>query len=410
MKIGIFANYLIFEKAGVGKYTQNLIKNLLEIDKKENQYFLYFSFLRQRRQRRALINDFLGQIRPKNVTVRIIPLPARWYEFITSTPFPMTKILQDKIDIFFAPYVSGIPRLRPASGRGFGGQAKMVVTIHDLVFLRFPEHRGKKLSNYYLRRHKIAIKNCQKIIVPSDSTKKDLHDFLDVPTSKIKVIKEAADSRFRTLSSKAQRQAAKIIGRYFDPKIKYILSVGTLEPRKNLIQLVGAYSLLPHAILNEYHLVLVGAKGWNNGDLNRTIANLNLKNRVVMPGFVKDEDLPYIYNKAALFVYPSLYEGFGLPPLEAMACGVPVVVSNNSSLPEVVGKAALIIEAQNEEQLARAMKRVILKPKLRQKLVEQGYLQAKKFSWKKAAQETLQVFKDLYPSRPPLIKGRRRRG
>lgn len=378
MNIGIDANCLLFERAGVGKYSQNLIQNLLKIDQK-NHYFLYFAFLRHRAEREKIIRNILPP-RAKNVTFKIIPLPARWYEFLTATDFPITNFIKEKIDVFFAPYAAGIPK---------NGFPRTVVTIHDLVFLRFPEHRGRKLSRYYLKRHQIASKNSKKIIVPSRATKKDLQTFLKVNSNKIQIIPEATDERFKKLKNHYHLDRA--IGRYFDPKRKYILSVGTLEPRKNLNRLVMAYSLLPYALKKEYKLVLVGAKGWHNAELYETIKNLNLLDNVILPGFVPDEDLPYIYNKASVFVYPSLYEGFGLPPLEAMACGVPVVTANNSSLPEVVERSAILVKADNEEEIAKAIKTIILKPPIAQKLSQRGIVQARKFSWKKAAQQTLKV-------------------
>src|SRR3972149_4047180 len=325
MNIGIDANCLLFEKAGIGQYTRHLLTNLLRIDRK-NDYFLYFSFLHQRSQREKIIRDFLEKSAGSKVKIRILPLPAQWYEWLLATPLPITKLITDPLDVFFSPFAAGIPR---------NGFAKMVVTIHDLVFIRFPEHRGRKLSNYYLKRHKIALKNSKKVIVPSQATKKDLQDFLKVSPAKIKVIYEAADSRFRVIK-KNSSPFKEALGRYFDPEIKYILSVGTLEPRKNLSKLVEAYSLLPLEFKQVYKLVLVGGKGWNNSRLLKTINNLNLRDKVILTGFVSDDDLPYIYNQASVFVSPSLYEGFGLPPLEAMACGTPVIASDDSSLPEVV--------------------------------------------------------------------------
>jgi len=384
MNIGIDANCLIFEKAGIGKYTQNLIKNIIKIDGK-NHYFLYFSYLRKRTQREKIIKDFLKP-KPKNVTIKIIPLPARWYEFLTSTPLPINKIIKEPLDVFFSPYAAGIPK---------NGFPKMVVTIHDLTFLRFPEHRGRKLSNYYLRRHKIAIKNSQKIIVPSRSTREDLANFFKIKPQKIQVIYEAADVCFKVLSARNLKNSSKIISQYFDPKTQYILSVGTLEPRKNLRKLVEAYSLLPHSLQRVYKLVLVGGQGWNNQVLQKVVNNLNLKDKVILTGFVSDEDLPYIYNRASVFVYPSLYEGFGLPPLEAMACGVPVITANNSSLPEVVGKAAFLIDPLNEKEIAEAIKKILLKPKIAQKLSLLGLEQVKKFSWEKAARETLKILEEV---------------
>ncbi len=383
MNIGIDANCLIFEHAGVGKYTQNILKNIIENDKK-NHFYLYFSFLRYRSKRKKEISKLLP--RSKNVTVRIIPIPAAWYEFLTSTSLPITKIIHEPLDVFFAPYASGIPK------KGF---SKMVVTIHDLVFLRYPEHRGGKLSNYYLKRHQIALKSCDRIIAVSYSTKKDLVGLLKVNPNKIEVIYEAVDERFKVLKSKETSKASRVISRYFDPKIKYILSVGTLEPRKNLARLVSAYSLLPYNLQKEYQLVLIGAKGWNNSSLNKTIEDLNLLDKVIIPGFVSDEDLSYIYNRASVFVYPSLYEGFGLPPLEAMASGVPVITSNKSSLPEVVGKAAILVNPQKEDEIANAIRKILSREKFAKKMIKKGLIQARKFSWEKASKKTLKLIKQV---------------
>lgn len=321
--------------------------------------------------------------RPRNITIRILPWPAAWWEFLTRTNFPIKKIIKEPLDIFYAPYASGIPR---------NGFSKMVFTCHDLVFLRYPEHRGRSLSNYYLLRHQIASKRAKFIIAPSQSTKNDLVKFLQISPKKIIVIPEAADQRFKIINH--QKTVSRIIGKYFDPRLKYILSVGTLEPRKNLPRLVEAFGGLPNAILKKYRLVLVGGEGWRNQTLKKTIANFNLKEKVILPGFVSDEDLPYIYNQATIFIYPSLYEGFGLPPLEAMACGVPVISSRISSLPEVVGRGGMLINPENEEEIRQAIKKLILKPGLRNKIAKAGLLQAKKFSWKKTAKATLKVFED----------------
>lgn len=392
MNIGIDANYLIFEKAGIGKYTQNIIKNLLKIDRK-NHYFLYFSFFRHSSNRRKEIDEFLSQIKSKKVTVRISHLPAAWQEWLTGSPIPPFRFFGDKLDIFFAPYAASVPKSR------YWGKdqkpPKIVTTVHDLVFLRYPEHRGKKLSQFYLKRHQIAAQNSQKLMAVSLSTKEDLINLLKVDTRNIKVVYEAADIKFRPLKKKEVSRARQIIGQYFNPKTKYILSVGTLEPRKNLARLITAFSLLPNALKQKYQLVLVGGKGWNNRTLLQTINNLNLKDRVILTGFVKDDDLPYIYNQASIFVYPSLYEGFGLPVLEAMAAGVPVVTSNLSSLPEVAGRATCLINPTDEKAIAQAIVKVLSQPKFAQKLIKQGFIQAKKFSWGKAAQETLDLFEKI---------------
>lgn len=379
MNIGIDINCLLFDQSGFGHYTTHLVKNLLILDKK-NHYFLYANFIRKSRQRRQMIDDLVAQTKAKNVTVRVLPLPAHWKEILIGTPYPYTNLIKDPLDLYFAPHFAGIPK---------NGFPKMVVTIHDLVFMKFPEHRGA-LSDFYLKRTKIAIEKSQQIIADSLSTKKDLIDLLGVSSNKIKVVSLGVDHLFKKINN--QKEIVLRTQKYIDLGQKYILAVGNLEPRKNLSVIVKAFSLLPLKLQQQYKIVFVGGKGWNNSRLQQTIHDHNLSSKVIFTGFVKDEDLPYIYNRASVFIYPSLYEGFGLPPLEAMACGTPVICSNTSSLPEVVGRAGLLINPQDETEIAQAMKKILNSPLLAQKLSAKGQKQAEKFSWAKTARETLAVF------------------
>lgn len=380
MNIGIDVNCLIFEKAGFGRYTYNLVKNLLKIDQK-NHYFLYASFIRKKNERKKILTDLVKETKSKNVTIRIIPIPAAWKEFLGQLPFSLKVFIKDPLDIYFAPHFAGIPK------KGFDN---MIVAIHDLVFIKYPEHRGRKLSNYYLKRTKQALEQTKMVIAVSSSTKKDLQKYFDLD-KKIFVIPEAATENFRVY--KNQKLIAHKTNKYLPRAIKYLLSVGTLEPRKNLSLIIKAFALLPNDLKKEYRLVFVGGPGWNNKMFKKTIKNYNLESKVIFTGFADEDVLPYIYNRAAIFIYPSIYEGFGLPPLEAMASGTPVIVSNCSSLPELVGRAGVLIDPQNEEELARAIKQILLSKKLAKKLSLRGLKQAKKFTWEKTAQETLKVFK-----------------
>ena len=380
ISIGIDINCLIFEKAGFGRYTASLVENILKIDQK-NQYILYASFIQHRAERQKILEDLIRKTGAKNAQIKIITIPAAWKEFLTGFNFPLQSLIKDPLDVYFAPHFAGIPK------QGF---KKMIVTIQDLVFMKYPDHRGKRLSNYYLKRTKIAIENSKQIIASSDSTRRDLVGLLGVPVRKIKVIHLGASPNFKII--KNQKELEAITKKYIRPKQKYILTVGTLEPRKNLSALIEAFVLLPNSLQREYKLMFVGAQGWNNDELGRIISDYNLKEKVIFPGFVKDEDLPYIYNKASIFIYPSLYEGFGLPPLEAMACGVPVIASGTSSLPEVIGKAGILVNPRKEEEIAKAMRYVLTNPKVAKQMIKKGSKQAKKFSWRKTAEETLKVF------------------
>ncbi len=379
MKIGIDANCIVFDRSGFGRYALNLVENVLKVDQ-INHYFLYASFIRKP-ERRKILDDLVTAAKNNNVKVKIIPIPARWKELLTGFPISLRNFIKEDLDLYFAPHFAGIPV------KGFDHN---IVSIQDLVFMKYPEHRGHRLSNYYLRRTKIALKNAEQIIASSRSTKNDLIELLDIPKEKIDVVYLGVSKDF--MVNKNVIKTNEIIAKYIPKETKYILSVSTLEPRKNLPVLIKAFSLLPNRLKQEYKIVLTGGKGWNNRELQDTIENYNLTDKVISTGFVPDRDLPYIYNRASVFAYPSLYEGFGLPPLEAMASGTPVVCSNKSSLPEVIGKAGILIDPTNEGELAHALEKVLTSRKISEQMIKRGLKQSKKFNWKKAAVETIAVF------------------
>jgi glycosyltransferase involved in cell wall biosynthesis len=225
------------------------------------------------------------------------------------------------------------------------------------------------------------------VIAVSEHTKADAIRTYGMREEKISVIYEGVADRFRRTSP----DATAAVRRKYSLPDRFILSVGTIEPRKNLSALLEAYHVLRNEY-PEYRLVLVGKKGWLYADFFRRIDELGLGDKIVFPGFVPDEDLPAMYSAADLFVFPSLYEGFGLPVLEALACGAAVVASNASSVPEVAGDAALLVDPNDGEALVREMRAVLNNAKLRQDLQARGPKQAAKFSWRKAAEETLDVY------------------
>jgi len=388
MNIGIDVNCIIFEKAGFGRYTYNLVKNLLKIDRK-NQYFLYANFIRKKAERGKIIGELISETKAKNATVRIINFPARWKEWLIGTRIPYQFLIKEPLDVYFAPHFAGVAK---------NGFPNTVVAVHDLAFMYYPEHRGKNLSNYYLKRTKIALTNSKKMIAVSRATKKDIEEKFKIPSRKITVIPEAATENFKPCKND-QLILQKTV-QYVPKGIKYLLAVGTLEPRKNLSSIIKAFSLLPNDLKRNYKLVFVGGAGWNNEDFLKTIKNYNMGEKVILTGFVNDKDLPYIYNRANVFIFPSFYEGFGLPPLEAMASGTPVICSGSSSLPEVVGGAGILVNPVNEEEQARAIKKLLFSPKLAKKLSLRGIKQAKKFSWNKVATATLKVLEEAGASHP----------
>jgi len=269
-----------------------------------------------------------------------------------------------------------------------------VLTVHDLVFKRFPQYH-KALNYHYLRATMpLYCARATAIIAVSQATKTDLQSFYSIDPAKITVIPEAAAPHF---APQAPSRIRAIRQRYQLPP-RYVLFVGTLEPRKNLTRLVDACGpLLAQELIDG--LVLVGNKGWLYQGFFRHLGGLPWRDRIVMPGYVADADLPAIYAGALVTVQPSLWEGFGLPVLEAMASGAPVCASNASSLPEVGGNAARYFDPENVEEMRKVLGDVLLDADLRERMCQRGLARAASFSWRRTAQETLDVYEGVLESR-----------
>lgn len=271
-------------------------------------------------------------------------------------------------------------------------QIPTVLTVHDLIFRLFPEHH-KRLNFWYLNATMpLYCRRAHAIIAVSEATKRDLTRLYGVPAEKITVIHEAAAPHFRPASAE---QIARVRERYGLPE-HYILRVGTIEPRKNLERLLDALELLQRSDPT-IRLVVVGSKGWLYQRFFKKLYRSELRYAVILTGHIRDEDLPAIYSGATLLVEPSLYEGFGLPVLEAMACGTPVVCSNTSSLPEVGGDAAYYFDPQDSAAMAEAIGEVWRDSDLRESIRQNGLARAAQFSWEHAAKQTLAVYRSLVP-------------
>ncbi len=275
-------------------------------------------------------------------------------------------------------------------------QARTILTVHDLTFMRLPQCAEAGLRAYLNKVVPRSIERADLVLADSQSTKDDLIELLGVSPDKIGVVYAGVEKRFRPMEGEiALERARKRYGLDFP----FILSLGTLEPRKNFTGLIEAYALMrgrgQRVGDRGLKLVIAGGKGWLYDEIFAKVEELGLAGEVIFPGFVADEDLPALYNLAELFVFPSLYEGFGLPPLEAMACGTPVVTSDRPSLPEVVGEAGLMVEATDPEALAEAMERVLTDENLRREMREKGLKQAEKFTWEAAAEKLLEAYSTL---------------
>ncbi|MEA3459784.1 MAG: glycosyltransferase family 1 protein [Chloroflexota bacterium] len=381
MRIGIDCTAAVHQRAGIGRYTRELVEALARLDRR-NQYVLFVA------GKPVPGSPALGlsQVLENNFRLRSVPLSDRvlailWHRF--GLPLPVEAFI-GKVDIFHSPDFV-LPPTR----------ARTILTVHDLSFLRVPECFDANLRIYLEEAVPRSVRRADLVLADSESTKRDLVGLLDANPAMVKVVYPGVDERFCPIANEVVLEEVR--KRYGLPQ-RFVLSLGTLQPRKNFPRLIEAYSLLVthHASLK---LVIVGGKGWFYDEIFAKVRELGLEGRVIFPGFIAEEDLPALYSLAELLVFPSLYEGFGLPPLEAMACGVPVVTSNTSSLPEVVGDAGLMVQPTDVEGLAEAMGRALEDRALRGRMIEKGLRRARKFTWEKSARQLLGIYNALGTSK-----------
>jgi glycosyltransferase involved in cell wall biosynthesis len=271
-------------------------------------------------------------------------------------------------------------------------RTKVAAYIHDLSFIYHKQYVSPKNQRYLERFVPKTIKRADQILTISQNSKQEIMDYYHVPEKKITVINPAIDHAEYRPRSKADVEHIK---KKYDIKKPYIFSLCTLEPRKNLLSILEAFDSLPEALKQRYALVLGGGKGWLDGELLARYDELAKRYDIIKTGYVADEDLPALYSGADLFVFVPFYEGFGMPLLEAMACGTPVISADNSSLPEVLGDAGIMVSAEDSAALAREMESVLTSQKLAAKLRQKGIDQAANFSWEKSAQQLVRLVRDM---------------
>jgi len=382
MRIGIDARFLTHPQLGGFKtYTRNLIAALAEVDG-ENEYVLYLD--------RAPDAQTALPDRP-NFTAQIVPgempmLGVLWREQVSL----VFRVARDKLDLLHSPCLTA-PLCSPC---------RTLVTIHDMIW-RYPQQfaNGAALSIkrrlmqwYYRRVPEWVAQRAAAVITVSQAAKESIVQHLGIVADQIVVTHEAASSLYHPVGD--PRQIVAVQQKYQLPE-RFILAIGSADPRKNLRGLLRAYASLPKSLRVQHRLTIV----WTHNFLAPTITaeanTLGLGGQIQFLERVPNDDLALLYNAAALFVFPSFYEGFGLPLLEAMACGTPVVAANNSSIPEIVGEAALLIEAKDVLGIAAAMTQVLTDDALRQHLIEKGLKRAAGFSWARCASETVGVYKKV---------------
>ena len=306
-----------------------------------------------------------------------LPLSDEWLARLwhrLRLPIPVETIT-GPLDLFYSPDFVLPPTRRTT---------RTLLTVHDLSFLRYPDHFVPKLVRYLNAVVPRSVARADRVLADSEATRADLVTYLGTPPEKVEVLYSGVDQRF--CPQPEQGEVERIRARYGLDERPYVLSVGTVQPRKNYVRLIRAFVSLKV----EAQLIIAGGRGWLYQDI---LAEAEKHpERVRMLGFVDDADLPALYRGASLFVFPSLYEGFGLPVLEAMACGVPVVCSDASSLPEVAGDAALPVDPLDTGGLAEAMARALEDAELRREMTAKGITRAARFTWEQAARQLLAAF------------------
>lgn len=369
MRIAIDARKL--RDYGIGTYIRNLVRNLARIDR---------------------TTDYVLIVQPSDIEIaselgdnfRTVPDWSRNYSMREQLTIPL-DLRREQVDLFHAPHYV-LPPLTPC---------RSVVTIHDCIHLRFPQYLPHRLAYVYARSSLwVATHRASRVLTVSETSKRDILRYFRVPESKIDVIYNAIDER---LGEATDAELAEVRERYQlnDP---FVLYAGNIKPHKNLERLIEAFNTLRRGELEHVKLLIIGDEISKYPALRRAVHRHKLHKHVRFFGFVPDKTLASLYRLASVFVFPSLYEGFGLPPLEAMAAGTPVITSNVSSLPEVVGDAAILIDPYEPDAIADAMRRVLTDERLRADLRQKGLARVKEFSWERSVQRVRAIYTEVIES------------
>lgn len=381
MKIYVEGSSVFKNRWGIGSYTKRLFETYNQKYPEDKVVFFGFKFFSRP------LPDF--PIAPsKNLGYRIVRwMPGRVYNMLFRLNLgpPLDFFLGAGPNVIVFPNFIRWPVLNP--------KIKTIVFIHDLSFVYFPQFANPVNLSDTTRFVPKSIKKASHIITISKSSKRQIMEHFKMPESKITIVYPAVDAKF--FYKRSEPEIAKLRRKYKLPA-KYILYHGTIEPRKNIEGLLEAYARLDGALQSQYPLVLAGGKGWQDEGILAAIAKLTKKGlKIIQTGYLPDEDTPPLISGASALVFPSHYEGFGIPLLEAMACGVPVISADNSSLPEVVGPGGLLVKAEDSEGLAAAISRLLSDKQLQKVQIARGYEQAKKFSWEKSAAQLKSALEKL---------------
>ena len=374
-RIAIDYTPAIEQSGGIGRYARELTAALAALDA-DKAYRLFVA---------GAASGVLPPAPSPNFLWRPTAISPRWLARIwhrARLPLPV-ELFTGKVDLYHATDFV-LPYTLPST--------RTLLTVHDLSFVRVPEAASPPLKAYLDAVVPRSVERADHVLADSVATKDDLVDLYKTPADKITVLYSGVDQRFRRVSQQSALESAR--AKYGLADFRYLLSVGTVQPRKNYSRVIRALAELRASGL-DLHYAIAGAKGWLEGEMQRTIASSRMEDFVHLLGYVDDEDLPALYSDSRMLLMPSLYEGFGLPILEAMACGVPVITSKISSLPEVAGDAAILINPTDTVEMREAMLAVETDFSLREQLVQKGYRQAEQFTWQRSAAQLLSVYKSM---------------
>lgn len=377
MKVVVDATVMAREKkTGIDYYTRNLITAAAEQMEQDDFALCYL----------ATHKTDLG-VQANNIhTKRYLPLHERFYSGLLhyANIVPYNLLARISGDVYIFPNFSRPPML---------GKPKSITFIYDLSFTRIDALNTPRHKKFLEKEVRGAVRRSTHIVVCSESTKRDLVDLYGAAEEKVSVIYPAADQAVYKPQTKEEQ--LRVQAKYRLPA-KYILYLGTIEPRKNIALLMRAYAALPKKLKSEYSLVLAGGKGWMDEEIENTYEELRKDNSIIRTGYIDDHDKPGLYSGSSLFVFPALYEGFGMPVLEAMACGVPAITSNTSSLPEVVGEGGIMVDPKDKDGLSDRMSDILTSSKRAEELIKHGNKQATMFSWKVSGEKLKKVIRAVH--------------
>ena len=388
MRIGIDVTSAVTQSAGIGRYTRELVRALLRLETPHRYTLLYATEKRVHRPIEPL---------PGGVRLRRLPLHDRWlarFWHKLRVPLPV-ELITGSLDLFHSPDFT-LPPTRRAT--------RTLLTVHDLSFIQDPASAVPSLRRYLMSVVPRSVARADRVLADSQATKADLVSLFGTPPEKIEVLLSGVDARFRPIRDPAVLAAVR--DKYDLGAGPLVLALGTIQPRKNYVRLIQAFGKVigqwwqvrPET-LGDVNLVIAGGKGWMFDDIFAEVKRLNLDGRVRFTGFIDDADLPALYSAATVFAYVSLYEGFGLPALEAMACGTPVIGSSLSSIPEVIGDAGLLVDPADVDAMAAGLIGLLKDASARDAFLREGLQRAARFTWETAARQLLATYDKIGATR-----------